>query len=124
MDDIYWGLVGVRGVLRNDAEHLVLEFETKDNIVGLLSSEISETRVRIGAIEEIGLRQRILGLGGAVLRIRTMDMASLKDIPGHTEDGIRLTIGRKYRRAARLLVSEVKLRIAEIRLAELEEQEA
>ncbi len=113
-------------MLRNDADNLVLEFQLKDCVFSWLRSGVREARVPISSIEEMALERMLadpwqwLGLGGIQLRIRTMDMASVKDIPGHSEDGFRLRIKRKYRRAVRTFVSEVELRIAEMRLLDIE----
>jgi hypothetical protein len=126
ISNVYGGLGFAQGVLRNDADNLVLEFQLKDSVFGLLRSRVRQVCIPISAIEEIALERMLadpwqwLGLGGIQLRIRTMDLSSVKDIPGHGEDGFRLRIKRKYRRAVRTFVSEVELRIAEMRLLDIE----
>ena len=119
INDLYGGFAVARGVLRSGPEDLVLEFNTKDNVVGLLSTGVKQVRIPIAEIESIRLQQR---LGRATLRLRTMSMASVVDIPGYSEEGASLRIARRYRNDAKALVSEVDLRIAELRLDELDQQ--
>ena len=124
--NVFGGLGIAHGVLRNVADDLVLEFQVKDGVLGLLRSEVKEVRIPLCSIEEISLDRmwadplQLLGLGSWLLRIRTMHMASVVDIPGHEEDGFRLKVSRKYRKDARALLSEAELRIVEIRLREIE----
>ena len=49
-------------------------------------------------------------------------MASIANVPGRSPEGLRLRISRKYREDARMLASEVELRIADLRLNETDEQ--
>ena len=124
--NVFGGLGVAKGVLRNDADDLVLEFQLKDGVLGLLKSDIKTVRLPVGSLEEISLDRNwsdplhLLGLGSWHIRIRTMHLHSVADIPGLDEDGFRLTVSRKYRRAAQALISEVELDVLETRLREIE----
>ena len=48
-------------------------------------------------------------------------MAPIADVPGRSHEGFRLSIARKYRDEAAALTAEVDLRIAELRLDEMDQ---
>ena len=54
------------------------------------------------------------------LAVRTRSMASIADVPGRTQEGVRLNIARKYRNDPAMLAAEVHLRVAELRLDEMD----
>ncbi len=124
--NVFGGFGIAKGVLRRESDDLVLEFQLKDGVLGLLRSDVRTIRIPIGSIEEIGLNRvwsdplHLLRKGTWQLRVRTMHLRSVVDVPGHEEDGFRLTVLRKYRRVAQALLSEVDLRMVEIRLRQLE----
>ena len=124
--NIFGGFGIAKGVLRHDSDDLTLEFQLRDGVLGLFKSDVRTVRFPIGSIEEISLNRmwsdplHLLRRGTWQLRVRTMHLHSVVDIPGHEEDGFRLTVSRKYRKDAQALLSEVELRMAEIRLKEIE----
>ena len=124
--NVFGGLGVAKGVLRNEADDLVLEFQLKDGVLGLLKSDVKTVRLPIGSIEEVSLHRmwsdplHLLGRGSWHLRIRAMHLHSVADIPGQDEDGFRLTVSRQYRMAAQVLISEVELEVLETRLREIE----
>ena len=103
-----------------------MEFQLRDGVLGLFKSDVKTVRFPIASIEEISLDRvwsdplHLLGFGSWHLRVRTLNFNSMVDIPGHEEDGFRLRVSRRYPRVAQALLSEVELRMAEIRLSEVE----
>jgi len=97
-------------VIRFEKDVLILEFQTKDGLFGLLKSALQE--IRLGLHDLAGLdfdRGRI----NSHLRLRVHRMSSLTGLPGCKPDEAKLKIGRKHREAAGQLVSQVQLRLSE-----------
>ena len=115
--NLYGGFAVARGLLRSEPEHLVLEFEVKDEVVGLLSSSVRQVRVPIAHVDAISLRR---GLFRTTVTVRSRSMEAVADVPGRDGAEISLRIARKHRDAAAGLVSEVDLKVAETRLDELD----
>ena len=117
--NLYGGFATARGILRLEPEHLVLEFDVRDELIGMFNSSVSQARVPLAEVESLEVSAR---LWRTTLAIRTASMASIADVPGRSQEGVRLSIARKYREDARMLASEVELRIAELRLGEIDER--
>ena len=64
----------MRGLLRLNADDLILEFEIKDNVFGVLKSGAKDVRIRFGDIESIDLR---VGRFSTALVIRTSTLSAL-----------------------------------------------
>ncbi len=117
--DLHGGLATARGIVRLDADHLVLEFDVRDDFVGLFNSSVSQARIALTEIESLELSRR---LWWTTLAVRTKSMASIAEVPGRSHEGFKLKIARKYRDGAAALAAEVDLRIVEIRLDEMEQE--
>lgn len=114
--NLYGGFATARGIARTEPDHLVREFDIKEEPIGEFSSGISQVRIPLGEIESLELNKR---LWWTALAVRTRSMASIADVPGRSQEGIRLSIARKYRNDAAMLAAEVDLMIAELRLDEM-----
>ena len=115
--DLYGGLATARGIARIEPEHLVLEFDIRDDLIGEFTSSINQARIPLTEIESLEVSRR---LWWTTLAVRTRSMASIADVPGRTQEGVRLNIARKYRNDAAMLAAEVDLRVAELRLDEMD----
>ncbi len=114
--NVYGGFATARGIARAEPEHLVLEFDIKEELIGEFSSGISQARIPLTEIESLEVSTRFWW---TTLAVRTRSMASIADVPGRSQEGVRLSIARKYRTDAAMLAAEVDLRIAELRLDEM-----
>ena len=115
--DLYDGFATARGIARKEPEHLVLEFDVREDVVDVFNSSVSQARIPLTEIESVGVSKR---LWWTTLALRTTSMASIAD--GRSEEGLRLSIARKYRDDAAMLAAEVDLRIAELRLDQMDRE--
>ena len=115
--NLYGGFATARGIARIEPEHLVLEFDIRDDLIGELTSGINQARIPLTEIESLEVSRR---LWWTTLAVRTRSMAPIADVPGRTQEGVRLNIARKYRNDAAMLAAEVDLRVAELRLDEID----
>ena len=114
--NLYGGFATARGIARIEPEHLVLEFDIRDDLIGEFTSSINQARIPLAEIESLEVSRR---LWWTTLAVRTRSMASIADVPGRSQEGVRLNIARKYRNDAAMLAAEVDLRVAELRLDEM-----
>jgi len=114
--NLYQGLAEARGILRTNAAGLVLEFEVKDGVVGMLKSGIKEVRLAIDEVSHIDLKE---GWFRTRVFIRANRLAALSSIPGNESGKIALQIARKDRTLAKALVSGLKLSLSEKELERL-----
>ena len=117
--NLYGGFATARGIARIEPEHLVLEFDIRDDLIGEFTTSINQARIPLAEIESLEVSRR---LWWTTLVVRTRSMASIADVPGRTQEGVRLNIARRYRNDAAMLAAEVDLRVAELRLDELDRE--
>jgi hypothetical protein len=119
----YLSQVTTRGMVRLDADALVIEFrETSTNLTTLAeeSGAVREVRIPIDALESLEV---IGGWWSARLSIRTRTLAVLQDVPGATGNECELRIRRRDRTAAREFAVAVSLALSGRELRRLEEGE-
>ena len=117
--NLHGGFATARGIVRLEPEHLVLEFDVRDDLVGVFNSSVSQVRIPLTEVESLKLSKR---LWWTSLVVRTKSMTVIADVPGRSHEGFRLNIARKYRDDAAALAADVDLRIAEIRLGEMDQE--
>ena len=96
------------GVASIEGNALVLEFQVKDNIFGILKTQPKEIRIPFAELAELTCRR---GWFGSVLVVRTRRMSALAEIPGHDGAEIRLRCRRRHRDAAQELASQASMRM-------------
>lgn len=106
IQNVFQGFAETEGILSADNAELKLEFQTSDNILGLLKSGVREVRLPLDKIEEITFRKRWFGCS---LIIRVAEMRSASEIPNFKQGEILLSIAKKHSQAASDLVSSVQL---------------
>jgi hypothetical protein len=104
--NVFQGLAEVEGILSVDGSDLRLEFQTAENVVGLLKSGVREVRLPLDSIEEIAFRKGLFG-NSLVIRVGEMRMAS--KVPNFKQGEILLSIARKHSQAAADLVSSIQI---------------
>lgn len=102
---MYAGLAKADGLLRQEGNSLVLEFQIRDGALGLLRSELKELRVPVQDIEQITLKTRWLRPPKLIVQTETMRIS--KQIPGSRHGTFELTIDDEHKLAARHLISEL-----------------
>ena len=112
-NSVYEGLGKVNGLIRLEDDVLVLEYQTKDGVFGVLKSRVRETRLGLKDVASIEFDR---GRVTSNLRLRVLSIALLSDLPCCESGEARLKIARRDRDAAGGLVSRVQLRLSELRL--------
>ena len=105
--NLYDGFATAMGIARKEPGHLVLEFDVREDVVDVFNSSVSQSRIPLTEIESVGVSKR---LWWTTLALRTTSMASIADVLGRSEEGLRLSIARKYRDDAAMLAAEVDQR--------------
>lgn len=114
--NVYQGFAEACGIAHASGSQLVLEFQVKDTIAGLVKSSVNEVSVPFTDLVSVHLHS---GWFSTRLTIRTRRLAALKDIPGSEQGGVELTIARKDKHAAAELASLIALTLAERQLQDL-----
>ena len=114
--NVYEGLAVARGMARASRGGLILEFEVKDSLVGMIRSGVREIQIAIDDLDRLDLRK---GWFRTRLFVRTRRMVTLDKVPGHQAGIIELRIKREDRAAAQALVSQLMLMLSERELERL-----
>ncbi len=117
LSELYQGLAEGDGILRIEPDALVLEFQVRDAIFGVLKTEIKELRIRFEDIDTVEMRKRWWSRS---LRLRTHSLRVAAAIPGMKGGDVVIRIKRRDLLAARLAVSRLALLMSEARLRRIE----
>jgi hypothetical protein len=101
---VFAGFARVYGVLRLEENTIVLEFQTVDNLVKVLKSEVKNFSIAIDDVEEIDFRKSIWG---KKLTLRVSNLNNIKNIPNQEAGEIKLSIENKYTEQALDLVKQI-----------------
>ena len=115
--ELLGGIVDAGGVVRADADALTLEFEIKDNLLGVMRSDVQRVAIPFDQIDEVRLRSNIFR---TELEIRANSIGVVTEVPGHKQGRVRLKIPREYRREARAMAYEASGKVSQIKLDRLE----
>ncbi|MEM6343915.1 MAG: hypothetical protein AAF927_08545 [Bacteroidota bacterium] len=112
-EEAYHGLAAVSGMMRLGKNQLILEYQVKDALVGMLKSEPKELVIPFENLVEV-----VYKLNWAVSRfkIQVNSMHILGKFPVGKEGVITLKIKRKQKQAAKELASSINLKLSEYRL--------
>lgn len=117
IESIYSGFANCTGLLILKSDKIIFEFQTTDNFVGLIKSNINNVELTISKIESV---EGKFGLFSSRVSVRAYSMSFLKDIPGSKQGEIVLKIKKRDREKAKELVQQIKFMIANYRLDTLD----
>ncbi len=109
LPDVHHGLAQSSGLLQIQDDALLIEFETKDSVFGLLRSGVREVRVPIRDLASARLERQIWN---SRLILRGQRLKCFDGIPGHDGGQIKLTLDRNSRLAGERIARELTDRIA------------
>lgn len=109
VDNVYAGFGECHGLLRDEGDHLCLEFQVKDAMVGLMKSAVKEVRVPIKDLVSVTLTKGWLGMTwlGVKIGIQAARLETLRDVPGMSQGRVELSIARKDCAAAEAFVANL-----------------
>jgi hypothetical protein len=107
--DLYGGLGECHGLLRDEGEHVCLEFQTQDSLAGVIKSRVQEVRAPVKDLVSVTLTKGWLGTTwlGVTIVIQAARLETLKDVPGVMQGRVELSIARKDRDAAERFVADL-----------------
>ena len=115
--DLYADFAEAQGLVRLEGDTLVLEYQTKDSIRGLIKSDVKIIRLPLNKLSSIKYEKKWFK---GYLHISAKSMITLEHVPGNEHGALRLVISRKYKTAAEQLSIDAQLRIAELNLKDLD----
>jgi len=104
----YGGLAEYHGMFRDEGDHLVLEYQSKDAVIGVLKSDIREVRIPRDLLASLTFRKSWLGLKMELV-VQTTRMEPVADVPGMTPGRLVLRVARTDWAAAEKLVADFRL---------------
>jgi hypothetical protein len=109
MEDSWAGLASNLGLLRLEGESLLLEFETKDEVLQVLKSEVKRIAVPLTAVEACRWKP---GWFRGQIELSVHGLDTLAGVPGATQGRVTLHVARKDRPKAFGVVANVELALA------------
>ena len=115
--EIYQGLADAEGMLRISEDDLTLEYQVKDNLLGVMKSGVSAAVIPFDHIDEVDFRSNFLRTS---LNIRVDSMQIVDDVPGAKQGIVSPKIARRYKKEAALIAHEASIRSSQSKLDKLE----
>ena len=106
IDDACAGFAHCHGLIRDEGDTLVIEYQTRDAIAGVLKTDVQEARIPLQEIAGIALKKSWFGFSNK-LSIQLASMKQVHGLPGMTQGRFLLPIGRGDSEAAEGLVRSV-----------------
>jgi hypothetical protein len=120
MESSWAGLASNSGLLRLEADTLILEFETKDDVLQMLKSGVKRVAVSLAEVDACRWKP---GWFGGKIELSVRSMSVLTGIAGASQGRVALGVARKDRDKALGLVSNVELSLAHRVVRAAEESE-
>ncbi|GAB4422823.1 MAG: hypothetical protein OHK0039_39120 [Bacteroidia bacterium] len=120
IENLYNGLAQVDGILLTSRDSITLEFQVKDSFIGRIKSGPKALHLPLKEIESVRFRK---GWFDASFYIRVFRMAAIKDMPSSQSGEIRLKVKRGDRETALRVESQIALRLSELRIDALDEDQ-
>ena len=115
--EIYEGFADAEGVLRISSDALTLEYQVKDNLIGVVKSGVRTAVIPFERIDEVDFRSNFFR---TAINIRVSSMQVVEDVPGAKQGRVRLKIPRRYKREAAEIAHEASIRSSQSKLDRLE----
>jgi hypothetical protein len=103
---MYAGLARADGLLRQEGNALVLEFQIQDRALGMLRSELRELRVPVQDVEQITLKTSWFRPPRLIVQTETMRIS--RQVPGSRHGTFELTIEDEHQLAAKHSISQIE----------------
>ena len=110
---VFEGLAESNGLLILSGNELKIQIQTKDQLVGLIKTNVKEINIPLEQVEEVIFKKSIFG---NKLTLRVADMNIVKDIPRQNSGVITASIDKTNLNAALDFASNVNLQVAELNL--------
>jgi hypothetical protein len=107
--EVFGGLGKCEGLLRDEGEHVTLEFQTSDTVAGILKTGIRQVRIPLPELVSVTLTKGWFGASwlGVKIVLQATRLETLQDVPGMSQGRVELSVARKDRDAAERLVADL-----------------
>ena len=107
LERLYGGFGQCDGLLRDEGDHLALEFQIKDALAGILKTGVRQARIPTAELVSVTLTKGWLGNTwlGVSINLQAARMETFKDLPGATQGRLELRVARKDVAAAEQFVA-------------------
>ncbi len=105
------------GIIRLEGKHLIMEYQSRDAVLGMVKSAVNEVRLSLNDVQHITF---IKGFFSNKMKIQAKAMRAFEKVPGSVQGAVELKIKRHDRKNADYLVSAANLRMSEMRLEALD----
>ena len=109
ISNVHAGWAAAHGVLRFDGADLMLQFQVKDNIVGLVKSALKEVRIPLHEIASLRLRTCWFSTR---LILQATSLSVVTNVPTSTPGRVRMRVAREDRAAAAQIAAAVSEALA------------
>lgn len=120
LKDLYHGFAESEGLIKSDNDNLIFEFQTKDNIIGVIKSDVKIVKIPLKEVYSIAIKKNFFY---TKLIITFSNLSSTKLLPGGAQRELILSIEKKSRDECIQLVSKVNVLLAELRLKDIEKNQ-
>lgn len=98
----FGNITNCEGLLHFEGDHLRLEYQVVDPLVGILKSDVKEVDIALADLASITLEKG--WFGGSKLVLQAKGMAAVRAVPGMSQGRVELAINRDDRQVAERLV--------------------
>lgn len=110
ISDLYGNMAKASGVALIQDDDLLIEYETKDTVLGIIKSGVKELHIPLSDIASARLSRQFWS---TKLTLQSHRLKSFEDFPGHTSGKVELVFDRQTRAASERLAADIARRIAQ-----------
>lgn len=114
------GFQKAKGILKLRSGGLELEFETKDAILGIISSGVQSVHLSYDDLESIRFDK---GWISAKIILEAVSMRIFEDLPGTEQATCTLKVKRKHREEAQKFTSTARMHLSEHKLDQMNSED-
>lgn len=111
--DAYEGLAEIEGIMHIQEAHVLLEYQVKDALAGVVKSDLKQLHI---PFDEISLVQYKLNFFVSKMIFQIDNMEILGKFEASQKGRIKLKVKRRNKELAKRFASQLKLRISESNL--------
>ena len=106
--DVYGGFAEAHGLARLEESELVLEFEVKDAVLGVIKSGLKDVRIPLSDIASVRIKK---GWFSSKVVVCTTSLAALADVPTADQAQVTLRVKRANKALALSFVGAVQAKL-------------
>lgn len=118
--NVNYGFQVAKGILKLSSDGIELEFETKDALLGLISSGVNSVKLSYDDLESIRIDK---GWLSAKIVLEGTSMRVFEDLPGTEQATCMLKVNRKDKDEAQKVISTARMYLSEYKLEQMENEE-